>query len=165
MLDIVCHDRYSEEISYRKLLLHLHNTEFTYIIPMDENRAEDGIALRHRFAFASGEDESCLDIGPCSVLEMMLALAIRCEEEIMLDPDIGDRTGQWFWGMINNLGLGGITDGRYDKAFVDDILERFLNRQYAYDGKGGLFRLRNSGFNMNNVEIWHQMCWYLNSIV
>lgn len=49
---------------------------------------------------------SYLDNRPCSVLEMIIALAIRLEEHIMDDPDIGNRTGQWFWDMIVSLGLG-----------------------------------------------------------
>jgi hypothetical protein len=109
--------------------------------------------------------ESFLNIGPCSILEMMVALAIRCEEEIMYDPDIGDRTAQWFWCMIANLGLGGITDDVYDRAYVDDILIRLLYREYEPDGRGGLFRIRNCEYDLREVEIWCQMLWYLNTIV
>ena len=41
---------------------------------------------------------------------MMIALAIRCEEHIMDDPDAGDRTGQWFWSMLVSLGLGSMDE-------------------------------------------------------
>jgi hypothetical protein len=102
--------------------------------------------------------------GPCSVLEMMIALAIRCEETIMDDPDIGDRTRQWFWGMIINLGLGGMTDANFDPDFVDDSVLRFLNRDYEPDGRGGLFTIRNCHRDLRDVEIWYQLCWYLDSI-
>ena len=44
MYQLVVDDRYSK--SYRKLFVRLHDTEFTYMIPMDGNRAEDGIDLR-----------------------------------------------------------------------------------------------------------------------
>lgn len=53
-------------------------------------------------------------------LEMIIALAIRLEEHIMDDPDIGNRTGQWFWDMIVSLGLG--SEG------LIDVIRRFLNR-------------------------------------
>ena len=96
---LVCDKRFSEQNSYRKLFEHLHNTEFVYFVSMDGNRAQDGIDLRYRFGCSIGyKDISEYLDGPCSVLEMMIALAIRCEEKIMDDPAYGDRTGQWFWG-------------------------------------------------------------------
>ena len=96
---------------------------------------------------------------------MMVALAIRCEENIMDDPSYGNRTGQWFWGMIVNLGLGFMTDSRFDEKFVDDVIFRFLNREYEPDGKGGLFTVRNCKYDLRTVEIWYQMCWYLDTFV
>ena len=43
MYDILC---WNSRKSYRKLLSTLHNIDFVYDIPMDGNRAEDGISLR-----------------------------------------------------------------------------------------------------------------------
>lgn len=165
LFNVVCGRRYSKQVSFRKLLMHLHNTEFIYSIPRDENRAEDGIDLRYRFSTFKGYNAFEYLDGPCSVLEMMIALSIRCEENIMDDPNKGDRTGYWFWGMITNLGLGSMTDDRYDRNLTDDILARFLNREYDPDGKGGLFRIRNCNQDMRGAEIWFQLCWYLDSIV
>ena len=167
--DVVCGDRYSKLISYRKLLALLHDIDFRYSIPRDQNRAEDGENLRYRFACREYGDneELIIDIldRPCTVLEMMVALAIRCEEAIMDDPRIGDRTGQWFWGMIVNLGLGAMTDERFDRFKVEEAVNRFLDRDYEPDGRGGLFRCRHGYGDMRTVEIWHQLCWYLDEIV
>ena len=164
----MCGNRYSKNISYRKLLEHLHNTNFRYTISNDKNRASDGIDLRYSFALSQGcEDEPELITdylkGPCSVFEMMVALAQRCES-VMDDPKIGDRTGQWFWGMINNLGLGGMNDNRYDEQYVDDVIDTFLDREYKSNGKGGLFTIRNCEYDLREVEIWYQLCWYLDTI-
>lgn len=164
----MCGNRYSKNISYRKLLEHLHNTNFRYTISNDKNRASDGIDLRYSFALSQGcEDEPELITdylkGPCSVFEMMVALAQRCES-VMDDPKIGDRTGQWFWGMINNLGLGGMNDNRYDEQYVDDVINTFLDREYKSNGKGGLFTIRNCEYDLREVEIWYQLCWYLDTI-
>lgn len=166
LYDSVCRKRYAKDISFRKLLMHLHRTEFIYTIPMDENRAENGLNLRYIFAceYDGCDDADSYIEGPCSVLEMMVALAIRCEKEIMDDPRVGDRTGQWFWGMIVNLGLGSMLDDRYDRDYVTDILDRFLHREYEPDGTGGLFRIRNCTEDLRKVQIWHQLCWYLDSI-
>lgn len=145
-------------ISYRKLLQHLHSIEFEFIIPRDANRAADGVDLRYRFGYDRHIG------GPCSVFEMMVALALRCEEWIMTDGRYGDRTGQWFWAMIKNLGLASMTDDRFDKEFVNEKIQIFLNRNYEPDGTGGLFTVRNCDCDLRDVEIWTQLLWYLDDI-
>ena len=167
MYDLVCGGRYAKDISYRKLLMQLHRTNFVYSIPMDENRELDGIDLRRRFAYDTYQDEDQVRdalIGPCSILEMMIALSIRIEEEIMDNPNIGNRTSQWFWGMVVTLGLGSMTDDNFDLKLVKNNLQRFLNRDYEPNGQGGLFLIRNCDQDLRKVEIWHQVCWYLDNI-
>lgn len=165
MHDLVCMNRYAKGISYRKLLIHLHDTEFVYTIPKDVNRARDGVDLRRRFALSQDDEHLTKYLtGPCSVFEMILALAIRCEESIMDDPSIGDRTGQWFWGMISNLGLSTMTDSRFDRKICDDVLSRFINHEYEPNGKGGLFTVKYCECDLRTVEIWSQLCWYLDNI-
>ena len=170
LYNLVCRDRYPKEISFRRLFMSLHSTEFVYSIARDGNRADDGMELRRRFCLENNFDDDlfeytqdCLD-GPCSILEMMIALAIRCEETIMDDTSRGDRTSQWFWEMIKSLGLNHMDDTNYNKDTVDDIIERFLERNYRPDGRGGLFTVRGCEYDLRNEEIWTQMCWYLNSI-
>lgn len=163
---MVCGNRYSEEISFKKLLTTLHDTEFTYSIQMDSNRAENGKALRRRFSLEREDTTISEQLeGPCSILEMMVALALRCEETIMLDPEVGDRTGQWFWSMIASLGLGSMIDTKYDEQFVKNVLSKFLNRKYEANGKGGLFTVKNCDQDLRNYEIWFQMCRYLDQFV
>jgi len=159
LFDLVCGKRYAKEVSFRKLLIFLHETEFEYSIPNDANRARDGISLRHRFSLSFSDP---VPEGPCSVLEMMVALAIRCEEDIADDPQLGDRTGQWFWGMVVNLGLGSMIDSRFDEELAKEIVYRFLDREYEPDGRGGLFTIRDIDRDLRKVEIWYQMCWYVN---
>ncbi len=165
LCEIVDSRRFAKQISYRKLLMHLHNIEFTWFVPHDDNRADDGVQLRRRYALVR-DDRSLISYitGPCSVLEMMVALAIRCEETIMDDALLGDRTGQWFWGMIHNLGLSSMTNSHFDRRYVDDVVARLLNREYEPDGRGGLFTVRNCDGDMRKVEIWCQLSWYLGSI-
>lgn len=147
--------------SWERLFRLLYETEFTYIIDMDENRALDGFELRHRFS----EERGCQPPdSPCSVLEMMAALAKRCEDHIMDDPEIGNRTGKWFFVMVDSLGLGDMDDAHFDEARAQYILARFLRRDYAPDGRGGLFVLPNSPSDLRRVDIWYQMMWYLSSL-
>ena len=153
-------------IQYRRLLIELHSIEFRYSIRMDENRADDGVRLRYRYAIQKGCEEYVDYLnGPCSVLEMMVALSIRCEEDIMDDPSYGDRTGQWFWHMIVNLGLGSMTDDRFDKRYVRERIDIFLEREYEPNGKGGLVTIKNCKHDLRTVEIWYQLNLYLDSIV
>jgi len=169
MYQLVCNEKYSKRLSYRKLLTHLHSVEFIYIIDMDSNRAEDGIDLRYRFGYEHKYEHSIiatyLNDRSCSVLEMLTALAIRCEEHIMDDPDIGNRTGQWFWNMIVNLGLGSMCDTKFDKCYLDGVVSRFLNREYKRNGEGGLFTVKHCKNDLRTAEIWYQMCWYLDDIL
>lgn len=151
--------------AYKKLLTALHGAEFIYILDMDENRADDGIDLRYRFAYERGismnEARAHLDGRPCSVLEMMVALAIRCEEQIMSDPDAGDRTGRWFMDMMRSLGLERMTDAHFDKRKLDYILARLMSREYEPCGLGGLFTISDPVYDMRDIEIWYQMMLYL----
>ena len=165
---IVCDIRH-RKTEYRNLLARLNEEPFSYIIEMDGNRAADGINLRYRFGQDCGYDHrmiaSYLDDTPCSVFEMMAALAIRCEEHIMEDSDIGNRTSKWFWTMITSLGLIAMDDSNYDEYYVDRVIYRFLNREYRRDGEGGLFIVRNPKRDMRDIEIWYQLCLYLDSII
>lgn len=164
LYELVCYRRFSNNNSYDKLLTYLHNIEFTYIIPKDANRAEDGKGLRYRFSYENNMDDiSDILTGPCSVLEMMIALSLRCEE-LMDDPSIGDRTRQWFWSMIVNLGLGSMSDNHFDANHVDNVIIKFLKREYEPNGRGGLFKIDNCKYDLRKFEIWVCMLWYLDSI-
>lgn len=166
MYDLVCKDRFGNGISYKKLLTFLHDIEFTYTIRRDKSRADDGINLRYRFPYecAGVDDIERYINGPCSILEMMLALAIRCEETIMDNPAYGDRTGQWFWNMISSLGLSSMEDSKFDKKLADEIIYKFLNHEYEANGKGSLFTIRDCKDDLRTVEIWTVMLWYLDTI-
>ena len=167
MYGLVC-DHF-DGLSFRKLLSYLYDKEFTYTVGMDGNRAEDGMDLRYRFAYESYYNDAMiseyLDDKDCSVLEMMVALTIRCEENIMDNPDFGDRTGLWFWNMLESLRLDNMSDDAFDDKYVDRVIEKFLNHEYERNGKGGLFTVPRSKHDLRTVEIWTQMCWYLDSIL
>lgn len=165
MTHLVCDNGYERRLSWRKLFRLLHETEFIYILDMDANRADDGVDLRYRFAYEfdlNRDDVGLyLDQRPCSILEMMVALAARCEEQIMDNPDDGNRTGKWFFEMIRSLGLIGMDDRYFDDDFILNILFRFMQREYEASGQGGLFTLRTPAWDMRKTEIWYQMMAYL----
>ena len=151
--------------NYTKLIDYLYNVEFFYAIPLDGNRYDDGINLRYRFGYDNGIEDpiiaSCLDNKSCSILEMMVALAVRVEEHIMQNPDDGLLPGRWFWKMIDNLGLGGMTDNNFDGELVNYVVWRFMNREYGPDGEGSLVYLPNCHYDLRSMEIWYQIMRYL----
>lgn len=155
-------------MKYIKLLSYLHSREFVYILEMDGNRAEDGINLRYRFGREWDYDDrliaAYLDTRGCSVLEMMVALAVRCEEHIMDNPDIGNRTSEWFWCMIENMGLERMGDGYFFEERAERTINRLIDRDYGINGEGGLFTIMNTGRDIRTIDIWYQMCWYLREI-
>lgn len=155
--------------SYLKLFEHLSEVEFTCKLRMDEDRAEDGYNLRYLYAASVGLSQKKLDIllkaGPPSVLEMMTALAVRCEEHIMSNPEEGDRTAEWFWRMLKNLGLYNMSDDRFDESKVIRVIDIFLNREYEPDGHGGLFVVEHSKYDLRGIEISYQMFWSLNEYI
>lgn len=170
LVEIVCKNRFSKQISYKRLLMQLHSISFKGVglFKRDRNRVQDGINLRYRFADELYTMHSRFVLnylsGPCSVLEMMVALAMKCEETIMDNPEYGDRTGQWFWQMISSMGLSHMTDDIYNKEAVDFAVNRMLNREYAPNGEGGLFTIRGFDGDLREVDIWTQLCWYLDSV-
>lgn len=153
---------------YIFLLKKLHEINFYYTIELDENRYVDGISLRDRFAYENNipdEDMFIFNNRQCSVLEMMAALSLKCEENIMSDPEYGDRISNWFLEMIESLQLIGMTNENFDPKWIDFRINILLNREYEPDGTGGLFTIKNTRHDLTKVEIWYQMCWYLNTIL
>ena len=168
LVSIVSDERFGKNVSYRKLLMQLHRINFRWSIEDDSSRANDGVSLRWRFAQMTGRERyynevsQCL-AGPCTVFEMLVALAIKCEETIMDDPRYGDRTGQWFWKMITNLGLSTMYNNNYDKKVVNIVIEKFLDREYEPHGEGGLFVIGNCKEDLRTISIWTQLCWYIDN--
>jgi hypothetical protein len=152
--------------SYYYLMNRLYSVAFQYTHPLDGNRAADGEELRytwgHSYGYADPIIASTIDDIPCSVLEMIVALAMRCEGDIMTDSKYGDRTAKWIWVMLKNLGLIDMDDEHYDDERVCQALDIFMSRQYNPDGSNGaLFVLKNPRGDLRDTEVWYQAMWYL----
>lgn len=145
------------------ILKKLYNMQFIWIVPMDKNRASDGINLRSRFIFeaAYGKKKELavetLD-RPCTVLEMMFAMALRMEESILRDDEKGDRTGRWFAMMCDNIG---ILD---HESELKERVHKFLNREYLPNGNGNIFYIPDCPDDLRYLEIWQQMVRYVKTL-
>lgn len=163
LINFIEYDEYDVN-KYSKLLENLYLEEFYWILPMDKNRSTDGLELREEYiskhSINSDDIFNHLD-GKCSVLEMLIAMCRRAERDIMSDEQFGNRTGEWFWEILSNLGFVALTDDKWiDKIFYL-ILYRFLDRTYSPTGVDGPFHIPNSPTNLQKVELWYQFNWYL----
>lgn len=144
--------------SYWKVLRQLYTKEFIWIIPHDDNRAEDGRNLRIDFL----EYEDIRDADPewlhmpCSMLELLMGLAQRLAFQMDGEP------ARWFWHLMENLGLELYNDNSLvPEKEIDRKLDDVIWRTYRRNGNGGLFPLRRSHRDQRYVELWDQMHAYL----
>lgn len=146
--------------SYWNLCKQLYTTEFVWLIANDDNRLEDGKELRDLYLSEYGTDEvdpEWIDLG-CSMLEMLIALAQRAAFESEKSP------AEWFGIFMDNLDLRQFTDAAYDEQAREEIagiIDCVIYRSYSYNGKGGLFPLREPHRDQREVELWYQMAAYL----
>lgn len=148
-------------IHYGSLLSELHSIPFSWSLDRDMNLAVNGEQLRWEFM----DERNVADIFykdgiKCSVLEMLIALSVRCDNDIM---GVGDRSqaGKWFWIMIENLDLMHCTDDNFDPGFVERQIDIWLSRSFDRKGNGSPFPLKKAIHDQRKVEIWRQMCGYL----
>lgn len=162
--------------SYIKLCRELHKKKFRWFVHNDDNRCEDGLALRDQFAEVDNLDKRHLEVryflkGECTVFELLVALSQRMNDLMYDLKDPQDHSSKWFMEMVSNLRLSRFADNRsndfrfspVDEAEIDEILEIFMDRTYGYDGRGGLFPLKKRPpEDQTKVEIWYQMMLWIN---
>lgn len=150
--------------NYISLFNVLFEMDFVWIHPLDENRASDGLVLRSDFEYETGLYLEGFN-PKCTVFEMLAALAIRCENQLMRNLSLGDRTAKWFFMMLENLGLLEFDNRHWNSSsrrHIESILYTFLERKYDKKGVGGAFPLRHSQKNQANEQIWNQLMAYIN---
>lgn len=145
----------------------LHRRAFESTLVNDENRESDGLALRDEFCDEWGSWEGSRFIfEPCTVLEMLIALAKRMD--YVSGGSVIDNTGvgNCFWQMMRNAGLDHITDDGFastptTEAYVNSVIDRVMYHRYSEKGVGGLFPLRKPPYDVRNMELWYQMNEYV----
>lgn len=151
---------------YSILIRCLWDIPFVWQLPDDQNRSADGNMLRavyiqshnvqHRDVVFPFEDG-------CTFLEFLIGLSMRIND-IMYEPN-EDKTHEYFWMMLGNMGLDHCTDGTYGKSWddflVNEVTGRIMSRNYDFNGIGGLFPLQNPVEDQKKVPIWYQMNAFL----
>lgn len=143
--------------NYMRLMEAMYSTEFTWNVPFDSNRAEDGKELRRDFVLDRGIRDAPADwMGmPCSFLEMVMGLADRMSR--MLDKGVD----KFFWLLLDNAGLAGQDEENFDSLYVEAKMYEIIDRVYDYNGNGGFFPLDETETDQSNVELLYQMYAYI----
>lgn len=137
---------------------YLNGVCFSYSIARDESRVDDAYELREEFLDYIGI-EGDFEYDP-TVLEVLIALSIRIDNEYIGDPS-NPNPSFIFWDMISNLGLDEFTDYRFNINIVDNIIFDWLHRNFERDGKGSIFPISHPSQDQRKIEIWSQMQEYL----
>ncbi len=153
-----------KNIPYVRLIQKLFSMEFYSFVPNDDNRVADGLYLRSEFC--EKEELHALSFcpdGPCTVLEMLIGLSLRLEFETS-QSKYEKTPREWFWILIDNLGLSEFNDEVYTSEIdqhVENVIQICIDRKYSYLGEGGLFPLKRARSDQRTTEIWYQMSAYL----
>lgn len=156
-------DHEGEPDGYSLLIEQMYRKAYYFIVPNDENRAEDGLYLRDQYLSTAGRNNGKVPEGPCSFLEFLIGVSIRLSEMLIDGEPIP--VNEYFWELAGRLQLTEFTDDTYsdDSTMfaVDLIMTDYMDRKYCRDGSGGLFPLRRSRRNQTKVEVWYQLNAYL----
>lgn len=149
---------------YENAFRRLHELDYIWTMELDEDRAIKGCDLRQWFDEEVGSLSDYDYCRPCSMLELMVSLAIDCDERLMWNSYDGNRTDVWFWNMFCNLGLIGMRGKGYDQLTVDTAVLRFLNKDYPPNGEGGLFYTNRDDVDMRELELWYQLMYWISAV-
>jgi hypothetical protein len=148
-------DEYSDNSkTYWGLVNLMFDTPFTWSVPMDDNRLQDGLDLRVEFSHEARISPRTLDrLAPCSFLEVLIGLSRR------LAFAAGGQAPGWAWHLLTNLELHRLPDPltppRQRKA--EEIMHVAMDRTYSPDGTGGFFPLAWPDGDQTQIELWYQM--------
>lgn len=143
--------------SYSDLVTAMFDTEFKWSVPLDDNRAADGLELRAEFAELHGFNRrDVLALGPCSFVEVLIGLARR------MAFVSGGTPHYWSWQLLGNLELERLWDrlSRSKMTHARHVMQRVINRTYEPNGVGGFFPLAWPERDQREVELWYQLNAY-----
>lgn len=151
--------------TYNELFAALLSHRYTWILPMDSNRAQDGKEVRERFynSISYLEYPKWVKDEPCSFLEFLAAITFRMN--YICSGYNEDKTKEIFWLLLSNLGINELSDANWERMdgsrMVAEAVERVCKRKIDINGEGGLFPLQAPKQNQREVEVWYQMQAYI----
>ena len=144
----------------REFLRFLFDLDFVYTLELDKNRAKDGLILRKIWKNSLEEEgirtnfEAIFEEKPeCSVLEMVLGVAIRMEDLLYIPGQ--DQIWKWFWELIENSEWEETLEKSGHEACKKQILAWTCGQK-----SGGWPNIFKNGHFFGH-EIWYQMHDYV----
>lgn len=155
----------TDDKTYFTLALKMFNLRYKVKVERDNNRVSDARRLRETYALTASryKDYSSIDKVGASMLEVIIAMVERFDTNVMMTDSEEDRSSEWFWLMMKNASLDIFVDAGFTEddnncnQMCDSILYLINNREYAKDGQGGFFPLKNPKCNQKDRELWLQM--------
>lgn len=153
--------QYSDFSKLLDLLSSIDYVYYAYHNGSDKDRYRDGLNLRNIYSESTDDFYILSWAQDCSVLEMLIALAIKIDFGIMGIPN-KDNAYYWFWLMLENLGLIKFSDKKFDEHDARKIISDWLYRDIDFNGSGGIFPLKISETDQRNESTWSQLNYYIN---
>ena len=126
--------------------------EFEPIIGNDSDRCVDGLDIRREYE--GGDYTSELnDDSPCSMMEMLVALAIRTAK-LMDDGDGTESPGYYFMIFLENLGLDNVRNMATIQRTCDEFMDPFIPEV-------DIVRVNHPPKRWSKMEIWKKVNWFL----
>lgn len=150
-----------EEKNYYYGFRVLLNIPFRLKKPRDINRSIDGskwkkkYPIPHRFLEEKEEIQEFFD-KEVSVLEVLLGLALRVDQEITGEMSEEDHPEAFFMEMMRNLKLSELSERE-----IRTKMTRWMNGTYKKNGEGTPFPVKNKVVDQREREIWDQMQAYI----
>lgn len=112
---------------YRSLIKKLFSIEYKYNT-INKDRHDDVIEYRKNYLIDNKINQTdILDKYKVNVLEVLIVLSIRTEDDTMHDIKYGDRSCQWFWAIISDIGLIKFDDNNYNESEVEKIVFNWMS--------------------------------------
>ena len=186
LLSLISSDEIDARQDYYNLCTLLFDTEYTVLNPMDNNRANDASTLRERWLDnirvkderLKQEYANDVVVTPISVLEVLIALCVKVEDQILANPDVDYIAAKLFWELMDNLVKYGTFGTAYKKAsdiltdekwctFTEDAMKasikKVVTRTYHEDGRGGLFPIDKCKTNQRKMHLWANCMYYIST--
>lgn len=172
--DYLCELINLDSSKYECLIHELYSIDFKWVLPLDEDRAFDGLILREGYYDYRIDYERIVN-KPCSVLECLIGLAYKMDY-ILDDDDRGNRMRLWFWEMVENLDLMRFTNeyleqfgfGEFEDHhggtrynMIHAICDDWMNRNFIFDGQGSPFPLNYPKEDQRKLDLVRQLNAYI----
>ena len=77
--------------------------------------------------FAKSKNADTLVAEVRKKIEQQKEELLRIEEKIMVNDKKGNRTSQWFWALVNDIGLCEYDDDRWDLDLIDNTVKEWMS--------------------------------------